>query len=153
MSYYEDVEEFHRKMGLPHSNDGEAPHLLDHNVLLFRLGFMLEEIVEIIQAATRNDLPKVLDGLVDLTYVGIGTAALGRLPFDEAWNEVHRTNMAKERASGSDDPRSIRGHILDVVKPKGWTPPLILPIIEAATKKAADRENRISLSNNALGDK
>lgn len=44
-----------------------------------------------------------------------------RLPWDSLWNEVHRANMAKVRATTP----TQRGGCLDVVKPAGWTPPAI----------------------------
>lgn len=128
-SYFENVGEFHAKFGLPHAEDGAAPAPLDLSDLAFRAGFMLEEISEFLRAASQNDLPKMLDALIDLTYVALGTAHLKHLPFDEGWEAVHQANMAKERAGGADDPRSQRGHRLDVVKPAGWTAPDIEGIL------------------------
>lgn len=129
-SFFEDVEEFNRRFGLPHSGDGHPPGHLEPDVLLYRIGFMLEELTEFAQAAARGDLAGMTDALVDLTYIALGTAAFKHLPFEEAWAEVHRANMAKEPVTGADDPRSPRGHRLDVVKPDGWTPPDIEAILE-----------------------
>ena len=67
---------------------------------------------------------KVLDALVDLVYVALGTAYLhgfGPQKFNEAWRRVHEKNMEKIRAPSAD--HSKRGSAFDVIKPAGWTPP------------------------------
>lgn len=130
MTFFDDVGAFHAKFELPHAEDGGPPEPLSMSDLTFRIGFMLEELTEFARAASQNDLPKMLDALVDLTYVALGTAHLKRLPFNEAWAEVQRANLAKERAASADDARSARGHRLDVVKPVGWKPPDIETVIE-----------------------
>lgn len=145
MTMYDDVGEFHRRFELPHSTDGNPPAALELSDLTYRIGFMLEELCEFNRAASQDDLAGMLDALVDLVYVAMGTAQLKRLPFNEAWVEVHRANMAKERG-----PTAARGHHLDVRKPKDWTPPLIEPIILAAKERAAKHgKDRLPLQNNS----
>lgn len=134
MTVYADVAAFHAKFDLPYAEDGQAPHLLDSDTFEFRLKFLHEELVELTAAHARGDLAGFLDGLVDLVYVAAGTAHLAHLPFDEAWAEVQRANLSKERASSKDDPRSSRGHQLDVVKPVGWRPPAIALVIETRAR-------------------
>lgn len=155
MSNFQDVGAFHLKFDLPHHGDGVAPHLLDVDAFRFRVAFMLEELAEyaeaqgakrlavslasiashvdlIVPELDEGNLPDALDALVDLSYIVLGSAHLGRLPFDEAWAEVQRANMTKERASGADDPRSKRGHQLDVVKPSDFAAPDHRPALRAA---------------------
>lgn len=129
MSFFTDVGEFHRAFDLPHSADGKPPTALTSDDLAFRIAFMMEELTEFTRAASQHDLAGMLDALVDLVYVACGTAHLKRLPFDEAWAAVHAANMRKVRAESADDPRSKRGHSLDVVKPIGWVAPDIEEII------------------------
>lgn len=72
----------------------------------------------------RRDLHGQLDALVDLSYVTHGTAVMqGIRRFDEAFCAVHRANMGKVRAESAD--QSKRGTKLDVVKPKGWSAPVL----------------------------
>ena len=118
MTFHDDVGEFHEKFDLPRSEDGGQPTHLDRSALAFRVGFMLEELCEFNRAASQDDLAGMLDALVDLIYVASGTAHLMRLPLNEAWAEVHRANLAKERG-----PTATRGHALDVRKPPGWVAP------------------------------
>lgn len=71
-----------------------------------------------------RDFHGQLDALVDLSYVLHGTALFhGFNRFDQAFDTVHAANMAKERATRPE--QSKRGTTFDVVKPKGWTPPVL----------------------------
>lgn len=120
---YRDVAEFHRKFGLPTAGPGVVPKLTAPSVSLFRTQFLEEELRELRTALDFDDLAGAADALVDLVYVALGTAHLLGLDFPAHWAEVQRANLAKERATSADDPRSKRGHHLDVVKPEGWLPP------------------------------
>lgn len=116
----DDVREFSRKFGLPTPGSALMP---DQDLHGFRWKFMKEELDELDLAWARGDLVSYLDALVDLVYVAVGTAIMCGMPFDQAWHAVQRANMAKERATGADDPRSTRPHVLNVVKPAGWVGP------------------------------
>lgn len=124
------VREFHQKFGL------HAPGRvqdLDKETFNFRRNFLEEELDEYTKAWEEGNLPKMLDALVDLQYVLLGTAYLhgflnqykyngdGWTIFDEAWMRVQTANMAKKRAENTSE--STRGSTLDIVKPAGWTAP------------------------------
>lgn len=131
---YTDVGAFHSKFGLDTGVHGAmvskvAPNLLPLDVQQFRTKFMLEELDEFAQAYVDNDLAKAADALVDLVYVAMGTAHLMGLDFNQHWRVVQVANMLKERATGADDPRSTRPHVLNVVKPAGWVAPDHAPIL------------------------
>ena len=123
---YEDVRAFHQKFGVPTDADAHAPALPSSDVLEYRAKFLQEELDEFVKDTAEGNLEGVADALVDLVYVAYGTALLlGISPalWDELWNDVQRANMAKERATSANDPRSKRSHSLDVVKPEGWVKP------------------------------
>lgn len=136
-SFFDDVGEFHRKFGLPHLGDGESPRLLSETDFNFRYRFLKEELRELDEAQGNGDLAKVADALADLVYVALGTAHLMGVPMNEIWAEVQRANLAKARARGADDPRSTRGHRLDVVKPEGWLPPDVEGVIARYARRTA----------------
>lgn len=144
-SFFDDVGAFHAKFGLP-TPATVPPQTLTFDLLKFRLNFMIEELREfaeayhlenlaanlrVLQAGLQLqsdpggavDLAKAGDALIDLTYVALGTLHFMGLPGNAMWDEVQRANMAKERATGADDPRSKRAHAADVVKPVGWAGP------------------------------
>lgn len=130
MSNFDAVGDFHQKFGLPNvTYGGVKPTLIaPSELMLFRLKFLQEELIETTMAMAEGDLPKAADGLVDLVYVALGTAHLMGLPWEEIFDEVQRSNMAKERAQ-PDGSNSTRGSSFDVIKPDGWRPPDIASIL------------------------
>lgn len=134
MKIFDDIKEFHEKFGLEYKG---KPRIVDPGVSLFRAQFGREEIQEYqdsndvswwgLDTASQDeytqDLSNILDALVDQMYVLAGTVYLHGMvdQFEEAWNRVHKANMAKVRAANAKE--SKRGSSLDVVKPEGWTPP------------------------------
>jgi predicted HAD superfamily Cof-like phosphohydrolase len=144
---FESVGTFHEKFDLPIASR-TPPAFPPEDVLRFRGAFLLEETAEFFEACgmpqiaqtiknigkaiqtsegslviAPQDLDKAADALGDLKYVTDGTAHMMGIPFNEVFTEIQRANMAKERATGADDPRNTRPHALNVVKPAGWTPP------------------------------
>lgn len=128
---FADVAEFHEKFGLTY--DGK-PRALLGELGDFRLKFLREELREYAKAMyeasyevqfrpemVASKLEDMLDALVDLVYVAIGTAQLHGFDFREAWQRVHAANMTKVRATSKLE--SARGTTYDVVKPTGWLPP------------------------------
>lgn len=125
-----DIEEFHRKF--QNGYDGK-PRLLPGDMAEFRRKFLDEELVEYktandeaVEAMNEGDDPAtnledMLDALVDLVYVAVGTAHLHGFNFREAWRRVHEANMKKVRATSA--AQSTRNYAGDVVKPPGWTAP------------------------------
>jgi len=125
MTIISDIDDFHQKFGFTKRVIGEKPDLA---LLQFRLKFLCEELFEMQTDARKNDLAGVLDALVDLVYVAVGSAWLLNLDFEGAWKLVHAANMAKVRATS--DTVSKRGTTLDVVKPAGWTAPQISQVLD-----------------------
>ncbi len=118
---FEDVAAFHAKHGI---TTPERPALPDVDAYAFRKKFMHEELTEIDVAYADGDLVKFLDGLIDLTYVALGTAVLsGVTPalWAALWDQVQLANLCKRRVAGAGE--SKRGSALDVVKPEGWASP------------------------------
>lgn len=127
-SHMKDMIDFNRKFGLFPRKKG--PHELDKDLFEFRAKFMHEELLEFTEAWKNNDLAEQADALVDLVYVVIGTAYLMDLPWQELWDEVHRTNLRKRKPTSIDETK--RGHEHDIVKPEGWTSPDIMSILQLA---------------------
>ena len=135
VNFVKDLEEFHKKFNLAYTG---GPRFLPQAIHDFRLRFLYEELDEYRENTalgsdekslsfpfthdqTVHHLSEALDALVDLVYVALGTAYLHGFDFAEAWRRVHAANMAKVRATSTD--QSKRGSLFDVVKPTGWQPP------------------------------
>src|SRR3990167_2230996 len=94
MSDYEDVKAFHRLFRDP----PPAPILLEHDAWSRRIRLILEELAETARAHALMDLEGFADGLVDLSWVVLGTAVEAGLPWERLWIEVRRANMDKKGA-------------------------------------------------------
>lgn len=141
-----DVEEFHQKFGIDYSG---LPRALSFEDLQHRLKFMRQELGEyethadgalfILSeglglaneqdpAALNHHLAESLDALVDIIYVGLGTAHLHGYDFRAAWKRVHAANMAKtisETATSADNKMKQR-----ITKPPGWEAPNHTDLVE-----------------------
>lgn len=76
-------------------------------------------------------LCEVLDGISDMVVVLMGLCNSLGLPFDPAFNEVHRSNMTKfvmDEATGQ--YRILKRADGKVIKPKEWTKPNIMSILK-----------------------
>lgn len=149
------VEDFHRKFG---STIGETPELRDREL---RAKLILEEAVETCaalgfsvwanieepgdpgvsphkqlayfhKAYDKPDFVEVIDGLADVIYVVLGAAVTFGINLEPFFEEVHRSNMAKEQGGVRGDGK--------ILKPAGWQPPALEEILEvqrACTKVKA----------------
>ena len=126
MSNFDDVGQFHQTFGLPVSKT-QAPHLIKPDLILFRYGFLYEEMLELLDAYVKKDLPGISDALIDIVYVAMGTAHHHGLPWEALWDEVQQANMKKIKARSKEE--SKRGSTHDVIKPPGWKPPDIAGVL------------------------
>jgi predicted HAD superfamily Cof-like phosphohydrolase len=148
-----DVEAFHRKFNLGYLG---RPRVLPAALADFRERFMREELTEYEQnaAGAQNELghsdlfnpdeanltfhlEEMLDALVDLTYVVLGTSIYHGFNFREAWRRVHAANMKKIKAVN--EQQSVRKSLHDVVKPDGWQPPSHADLVENHIHRSAPK--------------
>lgn len=127
---FEDVGDFHRKFDLRASDVEPGPVDFSRALIDFRIGFLQEELDEFKEAVDDRDQVGMFDALLDLVYVAMGTAHLLGYPWQEGWDEVHRANMTKLRATAAE--QSMRNSTLDVVKGPDFVPPDIAGVLERA---------------------
>ena len=113
MSFVNDIDEFIAKYGF-----NEQP--FDVDKLAFRLDLLNEELDETELAADESNPEEIVDGLIDLIYIAVGTLRLAGVDAQKAWDEVHRANMSKIR--GIKPGREQSGGF-DVYKPADWVAP------------------------------
>jgi predicted HAD superfamily Cof-like phosphohydrolase len=92
--------------------------------LQFRINFLQEELDEMKKAAIPNqpiDSEEVVDALIDLCVVAIGTLDLFDVNAYEAWNEVLEANMNKKVGIKETRPNPLG--LPDLIKPKDWKAP------------------------------
>jgi predicted HAD superfamily Cof-like phosphohydrolase len=86
--------------------------------LEFRANFLQEELDELKNATNADD---VVDALIDLCVVAIGTLDAYDVNVYTAWNRVYEKNMEKEVGIKASRPNPLG--LPDLIKPEGWTAP------------------------------
>ena len=124
MPRYEDVQDFLMKFRI---TQNQVPSLADPSMLDKRFSHMQEELMEFMYSKNCDDLPGMVDALIDLVYVAYGTAAILGLKseqWQECFEEVHRANMSKVK------DKSDKSHKVGVKKPDGWKAPDFTDILK-----------------------
>ena len=81
----------------------------------FRIDFLKEELTETEKAYESNDAEEIVDGLIDLCVVAIGTLDAFGVDAYKAWDAVHAANMAKEPGVKPSRPNPLK--LPDLIKP------------------------------------
>lgn len=86
--------------------------------LEFRVKFLQEELDEMRTAENAED---VVDALIDLCVVAIGTLDAFGVNSYKAWDEVLKANMKKKIGIKESRPNPL--NLPDLIKPEGWKAP------------------------------
>lgn len=86
--------------------------------LEFRANFLQEELNELKSAESAED---VVDALIDLCVVAIGTLDAFGVDSYKAWDEVLKANMNKTTGIKASRPNPLG--LPDLIKPEGWVGP------------------------------
>ena len=116
--------EFNEAFEIPYLKE---PGLSSDELIELRIKLLSEEVEEYAEAARTGDLVEVLDALADIAYILAGTIINHGMQeiYDDAFNEVHRSNMAKLV-----DGKVIRREDGKVMKPEGWQPPQLAKFLQ-----------------------
>lgn len=87
----------------------------------FRFNFLQEELNEGRDAIAAGNSEEIVDSLIDLVVVAVGTLDLYGVDFDRAWNEVLLANMNKRVGVKESRPNAFG--LPDLIKPEGWVAP------------------------------
>lgn len=112
-----DIADMHRKFGVKTAVSEFDKEKLE-KFLQFRVDFLQEELDEMKTAEKAED---VVDALIDLCVVAIGTLDAFNVNSYEAWNRVHEKNMQKEVGIKESRPNPLG--LPDLIKPEGWESP------------------------------
>lgn len=120
--WVKDINEMQYKYGVHkwiHDNRNN-PDILKR-YLEFRIDFLKEELDETEAALITTNSEEIVDGLIDLCVVAIGTLdAFGVDPY-KAWNEILRANLSKEVGVKPERPNPMG--LPDLIKPEDWEGP------------------------------
>jgi len=116
-NWVQDMAVMHAKFNVNQAVENMSPEVLKE-FLKFRINFLQEELDEMKNSDNADD---VVDALIDLCVVAIGTLDLYKVDAHLAWDRVFTANIAKE--VGVKEERPNPHGLPDLVKPKGWTAP------------------------------
>lgn len=116
--WVKDIQEMHQYYG--HTDAFKDLTLEQQRALIkFRIDFLQEELDEI---KDNIDNPEeIIDGIIDLCVVAIGTLDAFEIDSHKAWNEVLKANMNKKTGIKEGRPNPLG--LPDLMKPDGWEPP------------------------------
>lgn len=116
-SWPNDIAEMHAKFGVT-----EALKTFDveklNAFLDFRIRFLEEEMTELRDGLNGDD---VVDALIDLCVVAIGTLDAFGVNAQLAWDRVHAANMSKNVGVKPSRPNPMG--LPDLIKPEGFVSP------------------------------
>ena len=90
------------------------------------MALVMEEYKELILAFGNRDMVEIADACADLKWVIEGLEHTLKIPQQEVWDEVSRSNLAKISETG----KVLKREDGKVLKPEGWTPPDIKSILK-----------------------
>ena len=122
-----DIQAMHTKFGvndwvnnkLRENTDASKESL--QKFLNFRMTFLREELTETQDGINSKDSEEIVDGLIDLCVVAIGTLDAFGVDAYKAWDKVHEANMSKVPGIKPERPNPFG--MPDLIKPAGWIAP------------------------------
>ena len=117
-NWVQDIADMHTKYGVNEKVRQFDKEKLE-KFLEFRISFLQEELDEL--KDNKANPEEVVDALVDLCVVAIGTLDAFDVDAYAAWDRVHEANMAKEVGVKASRPNPLG--LPDLIKPEGWTAP------------------------------
>ena len=120
MSFPSDICEMHRKFGV-HSWLDDATPDKKKELMKLRMRMLMEEFAETMNAYLEGDAEEMIDGLVDLCVIAIGTLDIANVDAKRAWTEVWVANMGKQVGVKPGRPNPLG--LPDLIKPNTWLAP------------------------------
>lgn len=115
----QDIIDMHAKFGVGEWIKNNPDKLAEF--LNFRMNFLTEEYNETMKAYHDNDAEEIVDGLIDLCVIAIGTLEAFGVDPHKAWDSVNKANMSKEPGVKPQRPNPLG--LPDMIKPEGWVGP------------------------------
>jgi len=131
-NWVQDINDMHAKFGVHKwvaQKVAERDYESLRKFMQFRVNFLKEELKETSDAFWLSqdgserviDPEEIVDGLIDLCVVAIGTLDAFGVDAHKAWDAVHAANMSKEPGVKPSRPNPLG--LPDLIKPEGWTAP------------------------------
>ena len=120
LNFVQDIKDMHKYYGVKAKTlTLPKEHLREY--LDFRFRFLEEELNEGKKAVAEGNAEEIVDSLIDLCVVAIGTLDAYDVDAQEAWEQVLRANMNKKVGIKASRPNKFG--LPDLIKPDGWRGP------------------------------
>lgn len=110
MTNFEKVEQFMLAFGQAVCKQATTA---DPDTQRLRIELIREELDELVDAISNDDIVEVADALTDILYVTYGAGHAFGINLDDCFDEVHSSNMSKLGATGRpiyrDDGKILKG--------------------------------------------
>ena len=123
MTNFNDVRIFMEKYNQEVKTSASIP---DNKIVELRIKLIKEELNELQQAITNQDLIEIADALTDILYVTYGAGHSFGIDLDKCFSEVQRSNMSKL----GNDGKPIYNEDGKVMKGPNYTKPNLKQFIE-----------------------
>ena len=120
MSWSDNIKQMHHQYQVHDWIENSTPEQRKE-LMKLRIRMLSEEFNETLQAYLMNNPEEMIDGLIDVCVIAIGTLDIAGVDASRAWNSVLEANLAKEVGVKPGRPNPLG--LPDLVKPSGWTPP------------------------------
>jgi hypothetical protein len=118
--WVKDIHDMHAFYGM-HEKFADFDEEKKKLFLKFRAEFIQEELNELKENIAIQNPEEIVDALIDICVVAIGTLDAFEIDSHKAWNEVLRANMQKQVGVKEGRPNPL--NLPDLMKPDGWEPP------------------------------
>jgi predicted HAD superfamily Cof-like phosphohydrolase len=119
-NWKKDIADMHEHYGVKEKTLSlSKEHLREY--LNFRFNFLQEELNEGKKAIEAGNAEEIVDSLIDLCVVAIGTLDAYDVDGQKAWDEILRANMSKKVGIKASRPNPFG--LPDLIKPEGWIGP------------------------------
>jgi len=116
----DDMKLMHAFYGIHEAIEKLSPEQLKE-FISFRFRFLQEEVNEGLKAIDEKDGDGIVDSIIDLVVVAVGTLDLLGVDFKTAWNSVLSANMNKKVGIKASRPNPLS--LPDLIKPEDWQAP------------------------------
>jgi predicted HAD superfamily Cof-like phosphohydrolase len=116
--WVQDIYDMHAHYDM-HTKFAEFDAEKKRKFLEFRANFLQEELNEL--KDNMDNPEEIVDALIDLCVVAIGTLDAFSIDSHKAWDEVLKANMNKKVGVKLGRPNPLG--LPDLMKPEGWTAP------------------------------
>ena len=115
-----DINRMHAKFGVHDWLDESTPEKRKE-LMKLRMRMLTEEYAETMNAYLQGDAEEVIDGLIDLCVIAIGTLDIAGVDAHRAWYSVYNANISKSTGVKPGRPNPLG--LPDLIKPEGWEAP------------------------------